>query len=200
MSKPIHRTVLDSQSGGMMPVFDSDTSLLFLAGKGDGNIRYFEVVDEDPYLHFISEFKSSVSQRGIAMLPKRAVNVSECEVVRLFKLSNKLIEPISFNVPRKSEVFQDDIFPDAFSGEYTLTASEWLSGKNGVQKRTSLAPGFVLKARSADSSFEKKDEVKPLSEKELKDELDRLNNRVSYLEAELIKKDAKIKELEGRSA
>jgi len=34
-----------------------------------------------------------------------------------------------------------------------------------------------------------------LSERELKEEVDKLTKRVAYLEAELIKKDAKIKEL-----
>lgn len=29
-----------------MPFFDEDTSVLFLAGKGDGNIRYYEIVNE----------------------------------------------------------------------------------------------------------------------------------------------------------
>jgi len=33
-----------------------------------------------------------------------------------------------------------------------------------------------------------------MSEKELKDEVDKLTKRVAYLEAEIIKKDAKIKE------
>lgn len=84
-----------------MPFFDKDTNVLFLAGKGDGNIRYYEVVDEAPYIYFLSEFKSKDPQRGMCMLPKRAVNVSDCEIVRLCKLGNKLMEPVSFQVPRK---------------------------------------------------------------------------------------------------
>ncbi len=84
-----------------MPFFDNDTNVLFLAGKGDGNIRYYEIVDDAPYIHYLSEFKSNVPQRGMCMLPKRAVNVSECEIVRVLKLGVKLVEPISFQVPRK---------------------------------------------------------------------------------------------------
>jgi len=198
LSAPIHKNAIDSASGGIMPFFDPDTSLLFLAGKGDGNIRYYEVVDEDPYIHAITpEFKSAAPQKGMGMLPKRAVNVSECEIVRLYKLGTKLIEPITFCVPRKSELFQEDIYPEAFSGEYTLTGSEWIGGKDGVQKRTSLAPGFVLKPKAAESNFEKKEE-KQLSEKEMKDEIARLTNRVNYLEAEMVKRDAKIADLEGK--
>lgn len=195
LSKPLSRTSVDTASGIFMPFFDKDTNVLFLAGKGDGNIRYYEVVDEAPYIYFLSEFKSKDPQRGMCMLPKRAVNVSDCEIVRLCKLGNKLMEPISFQVPRKSEVFQDDLFPDCFSGEYTLTADEWFSGKNGEQKTRSLAPGFVQKKVVNEINFDKKAEEKPLSESELKAEVEKLTKRVAYLEAEIVKKDAKIKEL-----
>jgi hypothetical protein len=197
ISKPLSKQTIDSASGVIMPFFDRDTSVLFLAGKGDGNIRYYEIVDEAPYIHYLSEFKSASPQRGMAMLPKRAVNVSECEIVRMFKLGTKLMEPISFQVPRKSEVFQDDIFPPCFSGEYTLTAQQWLGGENGDQKLASLERGFVQRERKAEFNPEKVEEAKPLSERELKEEVERLTNRVAYLEAELVKRDAKIKELNG---
>jgi len=196
-SKPISRQNIDASSGSIMPFFDVDTSILFLAGKGDGNIRYYEIVDEEPYIHWLSEYKSPTPQRGMAMIPKRAVNVSECEITRMIKLGVKTAEPISFQVPRKSDVFQDDIFPDTFSGEFSLTAAEWASGKNADPKLTSLAPGFVQKPKSADFNPEKTEEVKPLNEKELREGFEKLEKRVAYLEAEIIKKDARIKELEG---
>ena len=85
-----------------MPFYDNDTKVLYLAGKGDGNIRYFEIVDDDPAQFYpLSEYKSSEPQRGMAFVPKRAVNVGECEVMRCLKVTNSYIEPISFKVPRK---------------------------------------------------------------------------------------------------
>lgn len=196
MSKPLLRQQVDSASGLLMPFYDSDTSVLFIAGKGDGNIRYYEVVDEAPYIHYLTEFKSNTPQRGMCMIPKRSVNVSDCEIVRLLKVSVKSVEPISFQVPRKSDIFQDDIFPDCFAGEPALTSAEWQSGKDAQPKTRSMAPGFVQKPKS-EVAFnpEKAKEEKPLSEKELKDEVEKLTKRVAYLEAEIIKKDAKIKEM-----
>jgi hypothetical protein len=70
----------------------------------DGNIRYYEYVDEAPFLHFLSEYKSSEPQRGLAFLPKTALNIAECEIARAFKVHPFLVEPISFKVPRKVSV------------------------------------------------------------------------------------------------
>jgi len=193
---PLTRQNVDSSSGILMPFFDRDTNILFLAGKGDGNIRYYEIVDEAPYIHYLSEFKSATPQRGMCLMPKRAVNVSECEIVRVLKLSTKLLEPISFQVPRKSDIFQDDLFPPCFSGEASLTAEQYFSGQNAEPKTQSMQGGFVAKPQT-ETKFEKQEETKVLSEKELREEVEKLTKRVAYLEAEIVKKDAKIKELSG---
>jgi len=177
----------------------TDTTILFLAGKGDGNIRYYEVVDEDPYIYFLSEYKSGTPQRGMGMLPKIGVDVSKCEVARLFKVAGNTLEPISFCVPRKSDIFQDDIYPETNSPEPALTAAQWASGKTAEPKKISLAPGFVAPTRPTTEFVAQAAEEKPaLSSADLQKEYERLKNRVSYLEAEIIKKDARIKELEGK--
>jgi len=195
--EPLLKQNVDTSSGLLMPFFDKDTNVLFLAGKGDGNIRYYEVVDEAPYIHYLTEFKSSTPQRGMAMLPKRAVNVSDCEIVRMLKLGTKLMEPISFQVPRKSDLFQADIFPACFAGEPALTSEQWTGGETAEAKTVSLENGFVKK-ESATFNPVAVQEEKQLTEKELKEEHEKLKNRVAYLEAELIKRDAKIKELESK--
>jgi len=195
MSNKLSTQSIDTASGLLMPFYDEDTKMLFLGGKGDGNIRYYEIVDEAPYIHYLSEFKSNTPQRGLSMLPKRACKISENEVVKMLKIGVKLVEPISFQVPRKSDVFQEDIFPDAYSGEPALTGDEWLSGKNAEPKTFSLAPGFVQKKSAQEFNPTKVEAPKELNERELKDEVEKLQKRVAYLEAELIKKDAKIKEL-----
>jgi len=195
LSKPMAKAVLDNASGVIMPFYDNDTAVLFLAGKGDGNVRYYEIVDETPYMHFLAEFKSSTPARGMAFLPKRAVDVPACEIGKALKLTTKTLEPLSFVVPRKSEMFQDDIFPDCISGESTLSSEEWFGGKNGQPKTRPMNVGFVAREKPADFNPVAKEAEKEMSPAELKAEVERLSNRVSYLEAELVKRDAKIKEL-----
>jgi hypothetical protein len=59
--------------------------------KGVTLTRYYEIVDEAPYFHYLTEFKSSTPQKGMAFLPKRCLNVNECEIARALKLhTNKV--------------------------------------------------------------------------------------------------------------
>lgn len=199
LGEPVAHQNIDTSSGGIMPFFDYDSNLLFLAGKGDGNIRYYEIVDEAPYFYYLTEYKSATPQKGIAFLPKRALNVSECEIARALKLHVNKVEPISFRVPRKSDIFQDDLYPDTYAGEPSLTLEEWLGGANAEPKTRSLAPGFVAKEKPAvDFNPVAQKAEAPKSEKELTTENEKLRQRVAYLESELIKRDSKIKDLESR--
>ncbi|OAQ99773.1 hypothetical protein LLEC1_06792, partial [Akanthomyces lecanii] len=105
-------SMIDSISGVCMPFWDDGSNCLYLAGKGDGNIRYYEY--ENDKFEFLSEYKSPDPQRGIAFLPRRGINVHENEIMRAYKTVNdSYIEPISFTVPRRAETFQADIFPPA---------------------------------------------------------------------------------------
>jgi len=200
MKEPLTEQGIDQSAGICMPFYDASTSVLFLAGKGDGNIRYFEIVDDNKLIYFLSQYSSTVPQQGMAVLPKRGVNVSNNEIMRLYKATQDKVEPISFTVPRKSDIFQEDLFPDAPSNEYALTADEWASGQNAHPKTRSMAPGFVEKAAVAPIAFAKKEEnpAQSMSADELRSEHAKLSARVAYLEAEVAKRDAQIKALEAK--
>jgi len=196
LSSALKTENIDTASGIMMPFFDNDTNVLYLAGKGDGNVRFYEIVDEAPYIYFLSEFKSATPQRGMGWTPKLSMDLASCEIARLLKVTATACEPISFTVPRKGDIFQDDLYPPTFSGEPALTADAWLGGKNSPPKTTNLAPGFVA-PKSQETSFKAVVvEEKKLSEKELRDENEKLKKRVAHLESELAKRDARLKELE----
>ncbi|EFY93361.1 coronin-6 [Metarhizium acridum CQMa 102] len=130
-------TMLDSISGVCMPFWDEGSNCLYLAGKGDGNIRYYEY--ENDKFEFLSEYKSPDPQRGIAFLPRRGINVHENEIMRAYKTVNdSYIEPISFTVPRRAETFQADIFPPAVGTKPAVGAQEWLRGKTGIPAKIDL--------------------------------------------------------------
>jgi coronin-1B/1C/6 len=141
LSRPLVTQKLDVSSSLIMPFYDPDSSVLYLAGKGDGLIRIFEVVDEAPYLHALVEHKSSKPQTGLALLPKTSVNVMECEIARFLKLSPRDVVPLTFSVPRMNkDIYQDDLYPDTWDGHPTAAADEWLAGANNAPNKISLRP------------------------------------------------------------
>jgi len=193
----LHTENIDTAAGILMPFYDNDTNVLFLAGKGDGNVRYYECVDEAPYIYYLSEFKSATPQRGMGWVAKTGVDTSICEIARLLKVTASAIEPISFTVPRKTDIIADDLYPPTFSGEPSLSAAEWLSGKNAEPKLISLAPGFVAPKKTETNFKTVAAEAKPLSQVELQKENEAQKKRIAYLEAELAKRDARLKELDN---
>ncbi|KAF1942826.1 coronin-6 [Clathrospora elynae] len=129
--------ILDSISGVCMPFWDDGTQCLYLAGKGDGNIRYYEY--ENDKFEYLSEYKSGDPQRGIAFLPKRGINLHENEVLRCFKTVNdSYVEPVSFIVPRRAEMFQSDIYPPTNGLKAGTSAAEWFGGKTALPPKISL--------------------------------------------------------------
>ncbi|KAH8176156.1 type of WD40 repeat domain-containing protein [Sarocladium implicatum] len=165
-------TMLDSISGVCMPFWDDGSNCLYLAGKGDGNIRYYEY--ENDKFEYLSEYKSPDPQRGIAFLPRRGINVHENEVMRAYKTVNDAyIEPISFTVPRRAETFQADIFPPAFGTKPAVSAQEWLDGKTATPSKIDLesvyegtAPKEVASDYKAPASIQATPVSKPAPPKE----------------------------------
>ncbi|TFL02220.1 hypothetical protein BDV98DRAFT_566901 [Pterulicium gracile] len=142
-------TVIDQSAGVLMP-FWSDNNILFLAGKGDGNIRFYEYdrADNDS-VHLLSEHRASDPQRGMAFLPRRALSVGDCEIARAVKVHGSAVEPIAFIVPRKADSFQSDIFPPAPSVEATLSAAEFFAGKEVKRKVVDLSNGTTSSSSAA---------------------------------------------------
>lgn len=185
MNQPLTLVDIDTSAGVLIPFYDADTGMLYAGGKGDGNIRYWEIVDTDPYVHFLSEFRDNSSQKGLAMMPKRTVDVKQCEVMTCLRLMKDKVIPISFQVPRKSaDTFQKDIYPDAYAGVAAQDAASWLSGKNVPPKKISLDP--KSKSASASGQQQQTQQLKvQKSAEQLQRELDAAHERIAQLEAEV---------------
>lgn len=178
LAAPLKSVDLDQAAGVIMPFFDDDSNILFLAGKGDGNVRYFEMVDEDPWEFALSEYKSTKPTKGMCMLPRRMVDVGRCELARMLKLTGAgEVEPLSFICPRKAEGFQEDLYPDAISGEPALTADEWFGGETRPPNRQSMREPVAIAAAAAAPPMR--------TVATLQRELDDAHRRIAELEAEV---------------
>lgn len=104
LSVPEKVLELDCSTGILMPLFDPDTNMLFLAGKGDTTINFMEVTDKDPFL--IEGLRHTGEQtKGACLIPKRALKVMEGEVNRVLQLTSNMVIPIMYQVPRKVGVY-----------------------------------------------------------------------------------------------
>ncbi|XP_062135526.1 coronin-1C-A isoform X1 [Drosophila sulfurigaster albostrigata] len=148
LSEPIVMVELDTSNGVMFPLYDADTNIIYLCGKGDSVIRYFEVTPEPPFVHYINTFQTPDPQRGIGLMPKRGCDVTTCEIAKFYRLNNNgLCQVISMTVPRKSDLFQEDLYPDTLAEDAAITAEEWIAGKDAdpltfsLKDRVSIVQG-----------------------------------------------------------
>lgn len=73
------------------------------------------------------------------MMPKRGCDVNTCEIAKFYRLNNNgLCQIISMTVPRRSELFQEDLYPDTLSDEHAITAEEWIDGADAEPILVSL--------------------------------------------------------------
>ncbi|XP_018895730.1 coronin-6 isoform X2 [Bemisia tabaci] len=144
LEEPIVMVELDTSNGVMFPLYDPDTNLVYLCGKGDSVLRYFEITEEPPFVHYINTFQTPDPQRGIGMMPKRGCDVNACEISRFYRLNNSgFCQVISMTVPRKSELFQEDLYPDTLGCQSAISADDWFSGEDAEPMLISLKSGFV---------------------------------------------------------
>ncbi|XP_063703312.1 coronin-7 isoform X3 [Culicoides brevitarsis] len=131
---------LDCSTGILMPLYDPDTNMLFLAGKGDTTIGYMEVTDKDP--HLIEGIRHSGEQtKGACLVPKRALRVMEGEVNRVLQLTSNSVIPIMYQVPRKTyRDFHADLYPDTVGYKSELIPSQWMNGINMAVPKMCLDP------------------------------------------------------------
>uniref|UniRef100_A0A671T740 Coronin n=1 Tax=Sinocyclocheilus anshuiensis TaxID=1608454 RepID=A0A671T740_9TELE len=124
--KPIHTLYIHCFSGSFFMFHEADLSLSLS----------------------VSHCLTDVLTRGVALVPKLALDVSCCEVLRLMQLTDNFIVPISYQVPRKAgQDFHVDLYPDTVGHTPAMTAEDWWKGENkqvlnssGLEASTSSSP------------------------------------------------------------
>ncbi|EJK70536.1 hypothetical protein THAOC_08093 [Thalassiosira oceanica] len=146
-------------------MYDVDTNVIYLCGKGDGNIRACEFEDKAPYFHKLNDgFRSTTPLKGVCFVPKRGLDIMKCETARLLKVTNENgVQPLSFHVPRKSDAFQSDIFPPTASANPAQTAEEWMKGGSKGPELISLNPNDANGSNGAKAGAKKFKSVSTLT-------------------------------------
>ncbi|KAF7698253.1 coronin-7 isoform X1 [Silurus meridionalis] len=140
---------LATSNGTLMPLYDPDSGLFVVSAKGDSVIDCFEVTTGEPCLSQVSHCLSDASTRGIAVVPKLALDVGHCEVMRVMQLTDNFIIPISYQVPRKAgQDFHADLYPDTSGCTAAMTANEWWQGMNKQVEKVCLHPNKRPKGKA----------------------------------------------------
>jgi coronin-7 len=154
-----------------MLFYDEDSKMLFVAMKSESTLMFYEVSEKSPYLsQGPNVYRGADQQKGMGMVPKRAVNVMSCQIARFLQLTQSAIIPVGYHVQRKSQSeFHSDLFPDTAGSEPALTADQWCQGQNGKVAKVSLDPMRQPKAASQPKSRSKQNgtkspEISPPSE------------------------------------
>uniref|UniRef100_A0A8C5JRY1 Coronin n=1 Tax=Junco hyemalis TaxID=40217 RepID=A0A8C5JRY1_JUNHY len=132
---------LDTSPGVTIPLYDADTGLLVLAGKGENLLYCFEVAPAQPALTQVTQCRTEGSTRGLGAVPRLALDVMACEVLRVLQLTDTALVPVSYVVPRKSvQEFHEDLFPDCTGMLPATDAQGWWAGDSQQVGRVSLHP------------------------------------------------------------
>jgi len=104
--KTIHTTTIDVSPAVLFPIYDPDTRILYIWGKGERVIQAYEInldaqkTGKGEMLLKLPSFTSGSPQVGYAVFPKRMVDVKKVEVVKGLRLTAKTMEEVSFTIPR----------------------------------------------------------------------------------------------------
>ncbi|VCW69911.1 unnamed protein product, partial [Gulo gulo] len=131
---------LDTSPGSLLPLLDPDSGLLILAGKGESQLYCYEVAPQQPALSPVTQCLLENVLRGAALVPRRALAVMGCEVLRVLQLSDTAVVPVSYHVPRKAVEFHEDLFPDTAGCVPASDPHAWWAGNNQQVQKVSLHP------------------------------------------------------------
>lgn len=147
---PLIKKRLDDYSGVPFLYFDEEQKVVYVAGKGESAISFFQYSSESTnFIDYLGSFKGREPQKGFSFMPKKVLDLMSNEVNRGVRLTAKTVEYVSFKVPRKSGTFQADLFPPCKSQEPAMKFDDYISGQNVDPIRVELRPDVKADAVSA---------------------------------------------------
>ena len=99
VEKPVQTLGIDTNSSTQQPYYDADTGLLFVAGRGESTVKYFEFANG--LFKKASEFSTAEPSKSSIFLQKRFVNYNKCELATMLKLTKNWVSYVHFNYPKK---------------------------------------------------------------------------------------------------
>jgi WD40 repeat protein len=136
---------IDNGSGVLQPLYDFDTSCLFLAANGEATIHVYDMRNGGKASLCAPCTVPGDPMTGLTLLPKTSCDVKGVEYNRMLRCTKTAVQPLSFQVPRSNdmvEYFQDDIFQPtrSYKTESMMDIKKYLNGDKVTVKTIDLCP------------------------------------------------------------
>uniref|UniRef100_A0AAF5DEL8 Coronin n=1 Tax=Strongyloides stercoralis TaxID=6248 RepID=A0AAF5DEL8_STRER len=153
-NKSMKDVAFNTSTGILIPLYDKDTKLLVLAGKGSSKLILTEILNRDPYVSSVTGQTLAEQTVGACLINKKSCKIMDGEVQRFHQLTKSSIQPIPLIVPRRSyREFHADLYPDTFGNVPGSSAEEWINGCNNLPKLISLSPENVYPSHSSSTTM-----------------------------------------------
>jgi WD40 repeat protein len=187
LESPVQSFTIDHQSGIPTPYFDEDLKILYIFGRGEGNMHYYDL--NDSKIKQCNDFLTSDPTEAIVMFEKKTMNYNKCEIARFAKYTkNNIVQYLSFYYPKRNPEFEESLYPPTFCGESAMNLEEWISGNNKDPVKKDIRD-IENKWVTESQTFTKKvEEPKPISNNvsnaQLEKKISELTSKVNELENE----------------
>lgn len=132
MTQPLYQQQLSHQTGVSHMHFDSEHELLYISGRGESKVEYYQYDSNNPqHLTYLDAYQTSETTKAFTFVPKWCADVSNHEIQRGVRINNaNQLNYISFRLQNKTGQFQDHLYPPFQSNKPTGSFSEWCGGKD----------------------------------------------------------------------
>ncbi|EGG00921.1 uncharacterized protein MELLADRAFT_92887 [Melampsora larici-populina 98AG31] len=143
---PLKSQTIDNSTGVLIPLIDPNRSMVYLSGRGETSVRWFEInstsINSNPIEVHQTRLVDPIA--GIAMAPinPSTVDVMKAEICKLVILSkNQQVLPVIIQAPKRQYLdFHLDVMPPVRSMTAAQTSTEWLNGGNATIEMVSQDP------------------------------------------------------------
>lgn len=151
LSAPLKTVELDTQTSPLLPMYEEGSGIIYIGGKGDGNVPFVELCTDDRIIASRGQYESAEPERGLCLVPRKYLDVKSVEISRMLKLSTESMRALRWRTPRnRQEYFQDDIYgPSRDTSNPLMEVMDWEDKQTDMFPTLNLQPEGMMKLSEA---------------------------------------------------
>jgi len=144
--KSVRQETFDASSGLMVPMFDPDTSMLFLLARSSSFVQYYHFTpNSSSCLRQCDQWRSNSYLASACLMSKFSLALEDQEVNRIATLSkNGILSFVSWKATRKEQKFHPELYPPTGGRVPACAVNSWLEGNSSIPAKEEMKPGVNL--------------------------------------------------------